>query len=163
MASIGFTVTDITHPEPLLLAYQPAYNADPDGDSDGTSISVARPVPTPMFIADLDGTSAVVSGSEWQATITITLLGAHGQPVADAKVFGDWSYGKDDDCTTDGAGQCDLSSSKLKLAEVSQVAFSVTDITHPEPLVLAYDPAYNADPDGDSDGTTITVSKPLQE
>jgi hypothetical protein len=160
MASIGFTVTDITHPEPLVLAYQAAYNADPDGDSDGTGISMARPVPTPMFIADLDGTSAVVSGSEWQATLSITVLDAHGQPVAAAEVYGDWSYDDDEDCTTDGAGQCDLSSSKLKLAEVSQVTFSVTGITHPEPLVLAYQAAYNTDPDGDSDGTAIVLDQP---
>jgi protocatechuate 3,4-dioxygenase beta subunit len=159
MSAIGFTVTDITHPEPLLWAYDPAYNSDPDGDSDGTGITMARPVPTPMFIADLDGVNEL-DGDEWRTTVTITVTDANGLPVAAAKVFGDWSYGSTVNCTTDSNGGCSETSSWKKLAEVSQISLTVTDISHAEPLVLDYDPAYNADPDGDSDGTTIVLSQP---
>ncbi len=37
---VTFTVQDVAHP---AFVYQPADNADPDGDSDGTSITVSRP------------------------------------------------------------------------------------------------------------------------
>ena len=39
----------------------------------------------------------------------------------------------------------------------SDVTFTVTDVEHSS---LPYDPTLNHDPDADSDGTTITVSKP---
>jgi hypothetical protein len=39
-ATNSFTVTSLSHP---TLAYDPAANHDPDGDSDGTTISVLKP------------------------------------------------------------------------------------------------------------------------
>lgn len=39
----------------------------------------------------------------------------------------------------------------------SSVTFTVEDVAHAE---LAYDASANTDPDSDSDGTCITVSKP---
>jgi hypothetical protein len=37
---VTFTVQDVAH---ATFAYQAADNADPDGDSDGTAISVNKP------------------------------------------------------------------------------------------------------------------------
>jgi hypothetical protein len=160
MSAIGLTVDSITHPEPLVWAYDAAGNSDPDGDSDGTAITMDRPVPTPMFVADLDGVSTQVSGTEWRATVTIAVLDADQSPVDGADLFGTWSNGKSMDCTTDSNGQCSLTSGKLKLTEVEAITFSVDDVTHGEVLVWFYDAAGNSDPEGDSDGTSITVSKP---
>jgi hypothetical protein len=39
-SSVGFAVTSVSH---ATLHYDPSANADADGDSDGTSIVVARP------------------------------------------------------------------------------------------------------------------------
>jgi hypothetical protein len=39
-SSVTFSVTGITHSS---LSYAPGTNHDPDGDSDGTSIIIARP------------------------------------------------------------------------------------------------------------------------
>ena len=40
VSSVTFTVTDVSH---ASLAYQAADNSDPDGDSDGSSITVSKP------------------------------------------------------------------------------------------------------------------------
>jgi hypothetical protein len=74
------------------------------------------------------------------------LLGAEG-----ATVSGTWGS-----CTTAAAGQCSLSSGTLR-KNVSSATFSVEGVSHTD---YVYDAAANGDPDGDSDGTTITVSKP---
>jgi hypothetical protein len=159
VSAISFAVDDVTHPEPLVWAYDPMANADPDGDSDGTTIVMERPVPTPMYVVDLDGVNST-NGSKWRTNVTVTVRDAGGQPVAAAKVYGTWSYSSGANCTTDTAGQCSLLSSEFESAEMSAISFAVDDVTHPEPLVWAYDPTGNADPDGDSDGTTILVAKP---
>jgi hypothetical protein len=91
------------------------------------------------------------SKDNWEATVTVTALDADNGPVEGAMVSGTWGS-----CTTDGAGQCSLSSGSLK-KNVSSATFSVEGVTHAD---YAYDPAGNADPDNDSDGTTITVGKP---
>ena len=58
MAAIGFVVDDVTHPESLQWAYDPALNTDPDGDSDGMIINmheaVRRPVPPRVAPGALD-------------------------------------------------------------------------------------------------------------
>jgi hypothetical protein len=153
-------VDNITHPEPLLFGYEPAGNGDPDGDSDGTTITVNKPVPTPIYVADLDGVSFQHDSDEWKATVTVTLLDAHQNPVADAEVEGTWSNGKEVDCESDDNGQCTLTSDKFKNAEVDSITFTVDNVTHEELLIFSYDSAGNSDPDGDSDGATITVNKP---
>jgi hypothetical protein len=112
-----------------------------------------------MYVADLDEVSSV-NGSKWRTTVTITVLDANQNPVAAAEVFGTWSYGSSKDCTTDNSGQCSLASNEVEADQVSSITFSVDNITHPEPLILAYDAAGNSDPDGDSDGTTISVDSP---
>jgi hypothetical protein len=160
MGSLGFRVDNIAHPEPLVWAYQAANNVDADDDSDGASITMQRPAPIAMAIADMDGSGAAVSSSEWQATLTITVLDANGQPVPGAVVTGSWSNGSSTDCTTDAAGQCSRTSAKLKLVEVGEIVFSVEVVTHSESLRWAYQPPANADPDGDSNGSSITLSRP---
>jgi hypothetical protein len=100
------------------------------------------------------------NGSKWRTSVTITVYGASQLPVAGAKVFGTWSYGPSVDCTTDANGHCSELSSEFEGSEMSAIGFTVTNVTHPEPLVWAYDAASNADPDGDSDGTQITMCRP---
>ena len=95
----------------------------------------------------------------WNATVTITVYDADQVPVADAIVSGDWSvwHLRPATCTTDGNGQCSLTTGQIAGKNKTSATFTVDGVTH---ATLTYQAADNADPDGDSDGTTITVSKP---
>jgi protocatechuate 3,4-dioxygenase beta subunit len=156
--NISFTIDNVTHPE-FIYAYSAASNSDPDGDSDGTTISVDVPVATTMSVADMDGVTSV-NGSKWRATVTISVLDAGLTPVAGAEVEGLWSNGREGECTTDAHGLCSLASSEVESAEVDNLSFTIDDIDHAAPLIYAYAAANNSDPDGDSDGTTISIDKP---
>jgi len=112
-----------------------------------------------MHTADLDGTSECVNGScKWKARVTVLVVDAHDDPVAGAAVTLGWDNGRSmgtKACTTGGNGTCTVS--KTNGSRRSSITFTVNGVTHP---ALMYDPAGNCDPDGDSDGTTITISRP---
>ena len=62
-------------------------------------------------------------------------------------------------CTTpeDGTGQCPSGWTSYLKKRNKSVTFTVDNVAIP---LLQYQPAENHDPDGDSDGTTITIVKP---
>jgi hypothetical protein len=159
MDAIRFTVNNIVHDESLRWVYDPVLNSDPDNESDGTMIEALRPVPTLMFVSDLDGMKST-NGSKWRITVVITVRDANQQSVAGAKVYGVWTYGKNVDCTTDANGQCSLTSNEFDVASVTSIGLSVTSIIHSESLVWNYDQTLNTDPDGESSGTVITLDRP---
>ena len=130
-----------------------------------TATPTPEPTPTPppsgdtMHVGDLDGSSQWLGwGFKWRADVTITVHDANHNPVANATVNGTWSdpASGSDSCTTDASGTCTMSSAKLR-SRTSSVTFTVDDVTH---ATLTYDPADNHDPDGDSDGTSITINRP---
>jgi hypothetical protein len=45
------------------------------------------------------------------------------------------------------------------LAEIASVVLTVEGVSH---ATLSYDPAANHDPDGDSDGTSISIHSPIK-
>lgn len=112
-----------------------------------------------MHVGDLDG-NAVNNRSLWHAEVSIRVVDAAGQAVGDATVTGDWSLSTDGagktTCTTDSAGLCTVRSDTF-MKSTGSVTWTVTDLSHG---TLTYDSSANTDPDGDSDGTSITVSKP---
>jgi hypothetical protein len=113
------------------------------------------PVP-PVHVADLDGASAG-AGPVWSAQATVLVVDSVGAPVEGARVDGSWTDGDGTtptSCTTDAAGTCSVSSSDLR-KKVATVTYRVTGIAG-----FAYDPGANQDPDGDSDGTSLTIGKP---
>jgi hypothetical protein len=81
--------------------------------------------------------------------------------VANATVDGTFSgaYSASDSCTTDASGWCGVTSPYVVKGGPSQgsMTWTVDDVTH---ATLTYAPGDNTDPDGDSDGTSITVNKP---
>jgi hypothetical protein len=111
-----------------------------------------------MHVADLDGTS-LPDGNKWRATMTVTIVEANLAPVSGANVR--LTLSGDDaspaTCVTDDNGQCSVTSDKVKSDQAS-VTFAVDDVTH---ATYTYRAADNTDPDGDNDGTTLTVNKPL--
>jgi PKD repeat protein len=105
-----------------------------------------------MHIADLDG-SAVSTGRSWTATVTVTVHDGAGALVSGATVSGVWKRGTVGSCTTNELGTC----SAVTTATGKIEQFTIAGVAHP---TLTYDPAANVDPDGDSSGTTITISRP---
>jgi len=114
------------------------------------------PVATKSHVGDLDGTSTPVSSRGWRADVTITVLDDLGGPVTGATVSGSWSRGGKgaQKCVTDGAGRCGVYRNLAN--SQSTTVWTVGGVSHP---ALVYDPAGNSDPDGDSNGTRITVRK----
>lgn len=113
---------------------------------------------TLSHIADLDGTSAQTSKKTWTASVTITVADESKSRIANATVSGYWlgGYQASFRCTTDSTGTCQVTTIGLAQKYTSE-QLKVLDIFHP---TLKYDPQSNTDPDGDSTGTAITVSKP---
>ena len=124
---------------------------------DASGVTVRNtPVATKSHVGDLDGTSTRVSSKNWRADVTITVLDDLRAPVAGATVTGSWSRGGKgtQKCVTDAAGRCGVYRTLANLQ--SSTVWTVGAVSHP-PLV--YDPGANTDPDGDSDGTRITVRR----
>ncbi len=127
----------------------------------------APPTPTPtptseppstMHVADLDAT-ADNAGSTWTAVVTVRIVTAAGDPLSDATVRGVWTRNGSGigvgTCTTDGSGACTLRESGIR-KRIKSVTFLVDDVRHP---TYTYDATANGDPDGDSDGTRIMVTR----
>jgi subtilisin family serine protease len=108
--------------------------------------------PATTHIGDLDA-SSVNNGSTWTAQVTITVHNGAG-----ATVHGSWSNGASGlaSCAVNGSGQCMVSAGGIP-KRTGTVTFSITDIIGGS---TDYDASDNHDPDGDSNGTSITVSKP---
>ena len=111
-------------------------------------------VPPQMHIGDLDRASTRQQ-STWTATVTVAVHeGAHA-PVANAMVSGSWTDGTSGSCTTSVSGRCVVSRSGIRKT-TSSMSFSVTNVAR-APFV--YKPESNHDPDGDSNGTTVSVNR----
>ena len=113
------------------------------------------PPPSPtVHIGDLDDTSALLAAG-WRAQVRI-LVEDHDQAVvAGAVVTGKWPNGTTSTCTTNASGLCRIGR-KLAKSKLS-IVFTVTKVVS---AVGAYKPADNHDPDGDSNGTKITLIEP---
>lgn len=123
------------------------------------------PTPTPpagdstTHTGDLDGSSAwVYRRWFWRATVTITVHDGNHDPVAGATVNGSWSGGDSGSaqCTTGSDGSCVVSTGNI-WRRGGNATLTVNDVTHSS---FTYTPADDHDSDGDSDGVSITVSRP---
>jgi hypothetical protein len=130
---------------------------DSGGASGSDTIGLTVGSPPVVHVGDLDGVGLQVR-NKWEATVTITVHDQNETPLANAVVAGTWSDGATGgaECTTDGSGQCSVSKGNLKF-DVTSVTFTVDGVTL---AGYSYAPAANHDPDGDSDGTAITVPAP---
>ncbi len=120
------------------------------------------PIPTPteeptIHVKDID---AYITGgrSNQQVRVTISIAMGSGGNVDGATVTGSWTVSGSDaqfSCITTGSGKCTIRSGKLPGED--QTTFTITSVTHP---AYSYVPADNSDPDGDSNGTVITIELP---
>ena len=138
--------------------YQYRVRAFNVGGSSGYSntATATTPVPPQSHVGDLDG-SATNTKNSWQAAVTVTVHNAAHQGLSAATVTGTWSGGFSGSasCTTDAAGQCVVQTGNMSRNKPS-VTFTVTNVTSS----LTYAAAGNHDPDGSSNGSSITVIKP---
>jgi hypothetical protein len=116
------------------------------------------PTPTPtilqLHISDLDGSANPVH-SQWTALVNVEVSRANGFTVDQAVVSGTWSTGDTSQCTTGVYGVCTMRLSGLP-KKVGSVSFTVNNVQRDQGI---YQPSANSDPDGDSNGTQITVAR----
>jgi subtilisin family serine protease len=134
---------------------------DATGASAVVTVSItvlAAPPPNPIHVGDLDRSTSS-AGKNWTARVTIRIHTAAEGSVAGAVITGTWSNGASGTatCTTNSSGACTVQKTKLSKATVATVTFTVTSVTV---AGSTYTAAANHDPDGDSNGTTITVFRP---
>jgi subtilisin family serine protease len=118
------------------------------------------PTPTPppsgstvMHVSDIDG-QVSYKGNRWSASAFATIVDGDGNPVAGATVNMNASgaVNGSGSCTTNSAGTCGLSTGNISGGTYE--TFTVTGVSLSG---YTYDSGLNSDPDGDSDGTSITI------
>ena len=90
--------------------------------------------------------------------MTVVIHDTNHQLLANAIVSGAWSEsgaGAQIECTTSGSGSCTVTSGNLR-KKVGETTFTVNDVSFSGETYASGD---NHDPDGDSDGSAITVLK----
>ena len=102
-------------------------------------------------VGDLDASIAIQHGT-WSVAVTIAVHRADHSPLGSAIVTAVWNNGTSASCTTNAAGTCVISRSAIGLK--TSVTLTVTNVA-PD----VYSPSSNHDPDGESNGTTITVTR----
>jgi hypothetical protein len=125
--------------------------------SDSVDVTVNNTPAGTIHVGDLDASTTAVR-KNWIVDVVVTVHNATDAPVFNATVSGLWSGGANGSvsCITDINGTCTVSSGNISGKKTS-ATFTITDLSHPPDT---YDSASNQDPDGDSNGTTITVLAP---
>jgi len=125
--------------------------------SDGlgaTTTSRIVTVPTPvMHIADLDA-SATNQQDLRAALVQIGVHTSRHMPLGNVVVTAAWNDGLQVSCTTTLNGYCAVQRSFSPSKPVTSL--TITGVTH---QIYAYTAASNHDPDGDSNGTTISIPR----
>ncbi|MFQ5523737.1 MAG: S8 family serine peptidase [Acidimicrobiia bacterium] len=111
---------------------------------------------TSVHVGDIDGT-AKGKGKGWKVSVTVIIHDDNENPVAGATVDGSWSGDLTGTVsgTTDDTGAVTFRTGKVDTS-VNTVTFTVDGVAADG---LTYDSTANHDPDEDSDGTSITVTR----
>ncbi len=133
-----------------------------DGDGSGGSFSIdlfTGPIGagqgTTLHVGDLDGSATTLSTTRWRAKATILVHDAQHNPIAGATVIGLWTGGVTDTCVTNQNGRCSVTQRFAR--KKNTVVFAVTNL---QLSGATYQSSANHDPDGDSNGTQISVNRP---
>jgi hypothetical protein len=140
----------------ILTASHDFADDDVANDSRSTTVMVTESGAN-IHVGDLDGSKDIKGKSgRWEVFITVTIHDEGHNPVASATVTGEWSDAATG--TVSGATGSDgtVTFSTGNLPGGTSVTFAVKNVTH---ATLTYDDTANHDPDGESNGTVITVSK----
>jgi hypothetical protein len=122
----------------------------------GPAPPTPTPTPTPhMAVSDIDAVVTKAAGS-WTAAATVEVAVLNGGPVIGAVVVGSWTTGSTAYCQTDQSGRCSIASPEYA-RKAKSATFTISDVWM-NPWI--YEPSQNADPDGDSTGSSIVVARP---
>lgn len=117
----------------------------------------APPATGSHHTGDLD--AATTKGQKnWKTTVTIAVHRTDHGSASGAAVSGSWSGGLSGSasCTTDAVGRCSITSGNIANSKTS-VTFTVSSVTL---AGSTYTATSNHDPEADSNGSRITVSRP---
>lgn len=131
-----------------------------NNESQPSSQSCATPAAATrtMRVADLDRAAKGKGKSgKWEAFVTVNVRDNAGAAVAGATVSGNWSgaVSRSVSGVTGSGGLLALTTGQISGG--TSVTFTVTNVAA---AGVTYTPAANGDPDGDSNGTTITIARP---
>jgi hypothetical protein len=120
-----------------------------------TRTPTATPAPGPMHSADLDGKA--VGNGPWNARVDVRVHSASHSPLSGVFVALSYSgaVSGQTSCVTNGSGSCYVLAKQVA-GNNGSVTFTIMNMTKGG---FSYTPSANHDPDGDSNGTTITVTK----
>jgi hypothetical protein len=126
--------------------------------SDTVSVTVQAQVSSnAIHVGDLDSTSTWnARRSKWMARVTVIVHTAGEAPLSNVKVTFGLSDGTTKSCTTASNGTCVVS--KEKAANVASLTFTVRTLVRSG---YTYSSGSNHDPNSDSNGSSIVVSRPL--
>jgi serine protease AprX len=140
----------------------------PAGDGDGSGGSFAvdlftgplagsppPPPPSTLHIGDLDGSGEWVTTSRWRARATITVHDGSHATLAGVTITGKWTGNTTVTCTTNENGRCSVTKRFPK-----KRATATFTVTSAQLSGYTYTPADNHDPDDESTGTVIAISRP---
>jgi serine protease AprX len=114
------------------------------------------PPPPSMHVGDLDRSSVSLSATRWRARATIRVHDGDHALLPGVVVRGRFGpNGTALTCTTGTGGACTLTRDLRKTK--ASIVFTVLGLSKAS---YVYVPASNHDPDGDSNGTKITVTRP---
>jgi hypothetical protein len=122
------------------------------------SYTLTAPAGPSTHVGDLDGRRVLrEKGKTWDACVTVAVHDAGHKPVPGAVVTGVWSGGAlgSVSAITNADGICMVAKRSLARASTS-VTFTVTGVVRSN---YPYTSPADHDPDGGSDGTTITVRR----
>jgi serine protease AprX len=114
------------------------------------------PPPGTMHVGDLDGASVQVTAKRWEARVTIRVHDAAEMPLAGVLVRARWNSSSTTvSCTTNANGACRID--KRWANSRARVTLTVVSLVSSGLVYLSTD---DHDPDGESDGTVIGVTRP---
>ena len=127
--------------------------ADNNASNNARAIAITVNPPN-LHVGNLDGVSAS-SGNNWTATATITAHDSRHNLVSAVSVRGSWGSSPEVGCITGPAGTCSVVLSAIPNS-TKAVSFAVTAMTL---AGYVYKSSLNHDPDGSSNGFSITVKR----
>src|SRR5438552_4568636 len=137
----------------ILTATQMFADNNPSNNARAIAITVNPPN---LHVGNLDGFAAI-NGNTWTATVQITVHDSRHNLVTGATVHGLWNgSGPDVVCTTTVGSSGICSVVLTSPSSTKMVSFGVTGITLAR---YVYKSSLNHDPDGSSNGFSVTVKR----
>ncbi len=141
-------------PEPVAAAPAPTLNPTPAPTVAPTPTPNIAPAPSGVHVGNLvPRVEQLGQGAKVKVSVEVYVHDSAHNPIEGASVSGQWTDASGStSCTTGSTSSCVVQTGPLSVP--GSVTFTVTGVTYNG---LDYEPALNHDPNGDSNGTSITV------